>query len=136
MAKRNRATANSVHADATVKPTPYNFYKNRLFRKDRIFHNINIVHSTRYRYQTICVTHDAQRTDFVFHTVAPLFDRSAAVYFLGPLCIKLKFHWYQFPCNFPVANVTGKSPTNYEEVTKKVATFRPSRHVQMVWRRR
>jgi len=31
-------------------------------------------------------------------------------------CLKLKFHWYQFPRNFPVANVTGKSPTSYEEV--------------------
>ena len=50
--------------------------------------------------------------------------------------IKLKFHWDQFPRNFPVANVTVKSPTSYEEVTRKLATFRPSRHVQMVWRRR
>ena len=59
--------------------------------------------------------------------------------------VKLKFHWDQFPRNFPVANVTGKSPTSYEEVgrvasllrevTRKLATFRPSRHVQMVWRR-
>ena len=47
---------------------------------------------------------------------------------------KLKFHWDQFPRNFPVANVTGKSPTSYEEVTRKLATFRPSRHVKMVWR--
>ena len=30
--------------------------------------------------------------------------------------IKLKFHWDQFPRNFPVANVTGKSPTSYELV--------------------
>ena len=30
--------------------------------------------------------------------------------------VKLKFHWDQFPRNFPVANVTGKSPTSYEEV--------------------
>jgi len=29
--------------------------------------------------------------------------------------LKLKFHWDQFPRNFPVANVTGKSPTSYEE---------------------
>jgi len=29
---------------------------------------------------------------------------------------KLKFHWDQFPRNFPEANVTGKSPTSYEEV--------------------
>jgi len=29
--------------------------------------------------------------------------------------VKLKFHWNQFPRNFPVANVTGKSPTSYEE---------------------
>jgi len=40
--------------------------------------------------------------------------------------LKLKFHWDQFPRNFPVANVTGKSPTSYEEVTRKLATFRPS----------
>ena len=36
--------------------------------------------------------------------------------------IKLKFHWDQFPRNVPVANVTGKSPTSYEEVTRKLAT--------------
>ena len=30
--------------------------------------------------------------------------------------VKLKFHWDQFPRNFPVANVTGKSPTSYGEV--------------------
>ena len=48
--------------------------------------------------------------------------------------IKLKFHWDQFPRNFPVAKVTGKSPTSYEEVTRKPTTFRPSRHVKMVWR--
>ena len=30
--------------------------------------------------------------------------------------LKLKFHRDQFPRNFPVANVTGKSPTSYEEV--------------------
>ena len=30
--------------------------------------------------------------------------------------LKLKFHCDQFPRNFPVANVTGKSPTSYEEV--------------------
>jgi len=30
--------------------------------------------------------------------------------------VKLKFQWDQFPRNFPVANVTGKSPTSYEEV--------------------
>ena len=30
--------------------------------------------------------------------------------------VKLKFHWDQFSRNFPVANVTGKSPTSYEEV--------------------
>jgi len=29
--------------------------------------------------------------------------------------IKLKFHWDQFPRNFPVGNVTVKSPTSYEE---------------------
>ena len=28
---------------------------------------------------------------------------------------KLKFHWDQFPRNFPVANVMGKSPTSCEE---------------------
>ena len=32
--------------------------------------------------------------------------------------VKLKFHWDQFPRNFPVANVTGKSPTSYEEVER------------------
>ena len=55
---------------------------------------------------------------------------------VGQNFIKLKFHWDQFPRNFPVENVTGKSPTSYEEVTRKLATFRPSRHVKMVWRRR
>ena len=30
-------------------------------------------------------------------------------------CVKLKFHWDQFPRNFPVANVTGKLPACYEE---------------------
>ena len=29
--------------------------------------------------------------------------------------MNLKFHWDQFPRNFPVANVTGKSPACYEE---------------------
>ena len=48
--------------------------------------------------------------------------------------LKRKFHWDQFPRNFPVANVTGKSPTSYEEVTRKLTTFRPSRHIKMVWR--
>ena len=48
--------------------------------------------------------------------------------------MKLKFHLDQFPRNFPVANVTEKSPTSYEEVTRKLTTFRPSRHVKMVWR--
>ena len=42
--------------------------------------------------------------------------------------VNLKFHWDQFPRNFPVANVTGKSPTSYEEDTSKLATFRRSRH--------
>ena len=32
------------------------------------------------------------------------------------MLLKLKFHWDQFPRNFPVANVTGKSPTSYGEV--------------------
>ena len=50
--------------------------------------------------------------------------------------LMLKFHWDQLPRNFPVANVTGKSPTSYEEVTRKLATFRPSRHIKMIWRRR
>ena len=36
--------------------------------------------------------------------------------------VKLKFHWDQFPRNFPVAIVTGKSPTSYEEVTRKLAS--------------
>ena len=40
----------------------------------------------------------------------------------------------QIPRNFLVANATGKSPASYEEVTRKLATFRPSRHVKMVWR--
>ena len=35
------------------------------------------------------------------------------------MCLqKLKFHWEQFPRNFPVANVTGKSPTSYGEVER------------------
>ena len=38
------------------------------------------------------------------------------------------------PRNFLVANVTRKSPTTYELVTRRLATFRPSRHVRMVWR--
>ena len=39
--------------------------------------------------------------------------------FYGSQCtcmLKLKFHWDQFPRNFPVANVTEKSATSYEEV--------------------
>ena len=34
----------------------------------------------------------------------------------GSSAVKLKFHWDQFSRNFPVADVTGKSPTSYEEV--------------------
>ena len=37
--------------------------------------------------------------------------------------VKLKFHWDQFPRNFPVANVTGKSPTSYEEVGRVGACY-------------
>ena len=40
--------------------------------------------------------------------------------------LKLKFHWDQFPRNFPVANVTGKSPTSYEEVRRVVSLLRGS----------
>ena len=58
-------------------------------------------------------------------------DHNAA--FTSTDLLKHNFHWDQFPHNFPLANVTGKSPTSYEEVTRKLATFRPSRHVQMVW---
>ena len=32
------------------------------------------------------------------------------------------------------SGVSGVSPACYEEVTTKLATFRPSRHVKMVWR--
>ena len=41
-------------------------------------------------------------------------------------CVKLKFHWDQFPRNFPVANVTGKSPTSYEEVGRVASLLRGS----------
>jgi len=40
--------------------------------------------------------------------------------------LKLKFHWDQFPRNFPVANVTGKSPTSYEEVGRVASLLRGS----------
>ena len=40
--------------------------------------------------------------------------------------VKLKFHWDQFPRNFPVANVTGKSPTSYEEVGRVASLLRGS----------
>ena len=33
-----------------------------------------------------------------------------------------------------VTRKSGMSPACYEEVTRKLTTFRPSRHVQMVWR--
>jgi len=63
------------------------------------------------------------------------------------IIFKDEFHWDQFL----VANVTrksttghglvtrksgmsGVSPTCYEEVTKKLETFRPSPRVKMVWR--
>ena len=39
---------------------------------------------------------------------------------------KLKFHWDQFPRNFPVANVTGKLPTSYEEVGRVASLLRGS----------
>ena len=38
--------------------------------------------------------------------------------------VDLKFHWDQFPSNFPVENVTGKSPTSYE-VVERVASLLP-----------
>ena len=38
----------------------------------------------------------------------------------------LKFHWDQFPHNFHVANVTGKSPTSYEEVGRVASLLRGS----------
>jgi len=40
--------------------------------------------------------------------------------------VKLKFHWDQFSRNFPVANVTGKSPTSYEEVGRVASLLRGS----------
>ena len=40
--------------------------------------------------------------------------------------LKLKFHWDQFPRNFPVANVTGKSPTSYGEVGRVASLLRGS----------
>jgi len=40
--------------------------------------------------------------------------------------VKLKFHWDQFPRNFPVANVTGKSPACYEEVGHVASLLRGS----------
>ena len=40
--------------------------------------------------------------------------------------VKLKFHWDQFPRNFPVANVTGKSSTSYEEVGRVASLLRGS----------
>ena len=40
--------------------------------------------------------------------------------------LKHKFHWDQFPRNFPVANVTGKSPTSYEEVGRVASLLRGS----------
>jgi len=40
--------------------------------------------------------------------------------------VKLKFHWEQFPRNFPVANVTGKSSTSYEEVGRVASLLRAS----------
>jgi len=41
-------------------------------------------------------------------------------------CFKLKFHWDQFPRNFPVANVTRKSPTSYREVGRVASLLRGS----------
>jgi len=40
--------------------------------------------------------------------------------------LMLKFHWDQLPRNFPVANVTGKSPTSYEEVGRVASLLRGS----------
>ena len=48
------------------------------------------------------------------HATASLLVTVAIVY--NANWLKLKFHWDQFPCSFPVENVTGKSPTSYEGV--------------------
>ena len=45
---------------------------------------------------------------------------------LFPSVVKLKFHWDQFPRNFPVANVTVKSPTSYEEVGRVASLLQGS----------
>jgi len=52
---------------------------------------------------------------------------------IGMGVVKLKFHWDQFPRNFPVANVTGKSPTSYEEVGR---VWRLASLLRVSWRRR
>jgi len=49
---------------------------------------------------------------------------------LAAYLLKLKFYWDQSPRNFPAANVTGKSPTSYEEVGRVASLLRGS------WRRR
>ena len=41
-------------------------------------------------------------------------------------CVKLKFHWDQFSRNFAVADVTGKSPTSYEEVGRVASLLQGS----------
>ena len=47
------------------------------------------------------------------HATASLLVTVAIVY--NANWLKLKFHWDQFPCSFPVENVTGKSPNSYDE---------------------
>ena len=44
----------------------------------------------------------------------------------GHVTVKLKFHWDQFPRNFPVASVTGKLPTSYEEVGRVASLLQGS----------
>jgi len=54
--------------------------------------------------------------------------------FFTPCSTKDQIPLGPVPRNFLVANVTRKSLTSYRLVTRKLATFRPSRHVKMVWR--
>ena len=69
---------------------------------------------------------------FIFHRHAS-FRVRVTVSFAGKLC-KGQIPLGPVPRNFLVANVTRKSPTSYRLVTRKLATFRSSRHVKMVWR--
>jgi len=39
---------------------------------------------------------------------------------------KAEFHWYQFPCNFPIANVMRKLATSYGLAANNSATSRGS----------